>query len=211
MQKITIRYQILLIIFIIFSGFTLYIDFHHEKSISPVNIAACIPMDFNGWKGEEINIDRNSEDFSEVGSALLRKYTKDDCEVRLFIVYYGGNSRIALSSPEHYYTGPSSYITKIGLVTLFLKDQLPFAANKLLVKGNKGKLLVLYYFETANIKTYSYEAMRWNIILNRLKSEYHGSVFISCSSVVKVNQNETLRVLKDFIEKIGPFISNSLI
>ena len=206
MQKITVRYLILITILIIFSGLTFYLNFHQKKRISSVNNIAGIPIDFNGWKGEEIHIDKSTKDFLEAESVLLRKYTKGDLEVWFFIVY-NKNSRIALNLPESYYSGHSSYIAKIGLETLHFKGQNPFSANKLLVKDNKGKLLVLYYFETPDIKTYSYQAMRWNMLLSRLKSKHHDGALIRYSAVVKVNQEETLKVLKNFIEEIGPLLS----
>jgi len=207
MQKISVRYLILITILIIFSGVAFYLNFPQKKIISSVNNIAGIPIDFNGWKGEEIHIDKSTKEFLEAGSVLLRKYTKSNLEVCFFMVY-NKNSRITLNLPESYYSGHSSYVAKIGFETLHFKGQKPFSANTLLVIDNESnKLLVLYYFETPDIKTHSYQAMRWNMLLSRLKSKHHGGALIRCSAVVKVNQEETLKVLKNFIEEMGPLLS----
>lgn len=210
MREFRIRYIILISIFCFFSIITFWIQYKNPLRHTNVDISK-IPLNIGEWQGKEIPIDKKISAILETSSILMREYSNGKDSVDLAIVYYK-DSRVALHLPESCYTGQGSHIVKREteeISTLGLKD---FYANKLLLKGNKGNQVILYYFETGSMRTNSYLALRWQMILNKLNSKRTSGALVRFSTVTTENSiANNLEILKKFIREIGSLLPNYLI
>jgi EpsI family protein len=169
-----------------------------------------IPLNLGEWQGEDIAIDNKTKDILETESVLMRKYVKGKNSIWLAIVYYK-DSRVALHLPESCYTGQGSHIVKRDREDINIPGLKNFYANKLILKGNKGNQAILYYFETGDLRTSSYQTMRWQMMLNKLKSKSNSGALVRFSALSGPNPDETLKILKQFIKEISPLLSKYLI
>jgi EpsI family protein len=169
-----------------------------------------IPLNIGGWQGKDITVDEKTKDILETESVLMRKYVKGNNLVWVAIVYYK-DSRVALHLPESCYTGQGSHIAKREIEEISIPGINKFYANKLLLKGNKGNQVIIYYFEAGDVRTGSYQTMRWQMMLNKLKSKNNSGALVRFSAPIEQNPDETLKTLKKFINELGPLLSKYLI
>lgn len=209
MQKFIIRYITLTSILAISVGITFWIQYSHPIEKRIVDISK-IPLKIESWTGKDFSVDRETKDILETDAVLMRKYTNQQGEeVFLAIVYYK-DSRVALHLPESCLMGHGSELTYRGVEEISIPNEKKFYANKLLININRINSIVIYYFETGDIRTSSYEAMRWQMILNKLKSKGNSGALVRFSAFIKENQEKTLAELKQFIKEAAPIISKSL-
>lgn len=165
-----------------------------------------IPMKVNGWQGKEIPVETNVNAILETESILMREYQKGNNTVWLAIVYYK-DSRVSLHLPESCYTGQGSEIVERG--TEKINDKI--IANRFMLKGDKGDQIVQYYFESGEFRTHSYQSLRWNMILNKLKRKSNSGALVRYSIAIQNNRELSQKVLNDFIVDFGPLLPKYLI
>ena len=209
MQGLRLRYLIFIAVLSIFATIVVWMQYKQPSDKSNVDISK-IPLNVGDWQGEDAAIDKKTKDILETESVLMRKYTKGENSVWLAIVYYK-DSRAALHLPESCYTGQGSHIVKKDRETISIPGLENFYANKLVLKGNKGNQIILYYFETGDIRTGSYQFMRWQMMLNKLKSKSNSGALVRFSTPIGQNPDETLKILKKFVNEIGPLLPKYLI
>jgi len=210
MQGFRIRYIILIGILSIFSVIIFWIQY--KQPVQKINVdISKIPLNIGEWQGEDIAIDKKTKDILETESVLMRKYVKGDNSVWLAIVYYK-DSRVALHLPESCYAGQGSHIVKRDKEKIDIPGLKSFYANKLVLKGNKGNQIILYYFETGDIRTGSYQSMRWQMMLNKLKAKSNSGALVRFSMVITDSSlTSNLETLERFIKEIGKLLPNYLI
>ncbi|MFH1413964.1 MAG: exosortase C-terminal domain/associated protein EpsI [Candidatus Omnitrophota bacterium] len=204
MQGFRLRYIILVAILVLsLLAISLFRSRQAGKQ-AEVNITG-IPLNVRGWVGREEKIENNVKEILETESVLIREYKKADKSVWISLVYYK-ESRVALHLPESCSIGQGSFITDKDKMRISIPGE-DFYANKFVLKGDKGNQVVIYYFETENMKTSSYMAMRWQNMLNKLKFGRNTSALIRFSASTKESSEETTMILKEFIEEAAPLIT----
>lgn len=205
MQGVNKNYLILVGVLVVTSLIAVGLNYFGAKPVTNVDLSK-IPMKVNGWQGKEIPVESDVNAILETESVLMREYKRSNDVVWLAIVYYK-DSRVSLHLPESCYTGQGSQIVERG--TEKINDQI--IANKFVLKGNKGNQIVLYYFESGDFRTHSYQSLRWNMILNRLKRKSNSGALVRYSISIGRSQEESQKVLKKFISDLGPLLPQYLI
>ena len=208
MLKFKTRFLILVVILVIFSAIAGWIQYGQPKTKTDIDLSV-IPLKIGEWRAEEFLVDKKTKDILETESVLMRRYSRGKESVVLAIVYYK-DSRVALHLPESCFSGQGSQIVKRELEPISIPGLDSFSANKLILEGNKGNLVALYFFQTGKMMTHSYQAMRWKMILNKLKSKSNSGALIRFSADIDKNPEETCATLKQFIKEIGPILSQYL-
>lgn len=208
MQKFQKRYIILIGVLSLFVTLILMIQYRHPVERINVDLSK-VPLNIGEWQGEEISVDEETKDILETESVLMRKYTRGNDSVDLAIVYYR-DSRVAFHLPAGCYAGKGTYIVERGIEKINISESKNFYTNKLVIKGNKGNQVVLYYFETGDIRTNSYMTLRWNMMIDKLKSKRNDGAMIRFSAPIKDEPDGTLRILKQFINQIVPLLQKYL-
>jgi len=209
MQEFRIRFITLIGILCVFSLIIFWIQY--KQPVNKINIdMSKIPLNIGEWQGEDIAIDKKTKDILETESVLMRKYVKGENSIWLAIVYYK-DSKVALHLPESCYTGQGSHIVKRETEEIYIPGLKSFYTNKLILKGNKGNQVILYYFETGDIRTNSYQTLRWQMMLNKLKSRSNSGALVRFSTLLQQDSDESIKILKQFIKEIGKLLPNYLI
>lgn len=210
MQKFGKRYIILITILGIFAGIILLIQYGHFKERIDIDISK-MPLNVGEWNGEEVPVDEEIKDILETESVLMRKYTNLKGEKLALSVVYYKDSRVALHLPEGCMTGKGTKIAEKRVQKIEISGEDSFYAIQMVTTSNKGDVLVLYYFETGNLRTNNYIAFRWQMLLNKLKSKSNSGALVRFSIPIRHDLNESIEVLKHFIGQIGPELSKYLI
>jgi len=208
MKRFQTRYLILICVLAISSLIILRIQNRQPVEKTNTDITK-IPLKIGEWYGEEIQVDKSVKDILETESVIMRQYKRQDNLIWLAIVYYK-DSRVAFHLPESCYVGQGAYIIKRDNERLTDLESNSFLANKLILKGNKGNQIILYYFATNGIITPSYPALRWQMVLNKLRAKSNSAGLVRFSALIKGNEQETLNLLKDFIKQAAWEISKVL-
>ena len=171
-----------------------------------------IPLEIGQWNAKEISVDNAVQDILETQSVLMREYiNKNGQSVWLTIVYYRDN-RVELHMPERCSVGQGSQIVETGQEAIDDKATgLSMAVNKFIVKAGRMSQVVLYYFESGDFCTPSYQGLRWHMIKNKLKGSPNSGALVKFSASVKINQDETIEVIKHFIKGINLILPEYLI
>jgi EpsI family protein len=182
----------------------------NDAALTKANVELLnIPLNLGGWKGQDLLITAEAKDASQEGSALSRQYTKDGLTISLSIIYYKDRRR-GLYLPENYFSSEHSFIVNEKKERLASDGANDFYAKKLIVIGDKGNQVVLYYFESDGVRTSSYPEMRWQMMLNKIKAKTVGGVLVRVSTPIFDSPDKSLKVLKQFIREASPLISKYL-
>jgi EpsI family protein len=201
MPKLKSAYPVLIGVLLVFTALSLDIGTLYKKTPGNVNLNQ-IPYKIGSWRGTAIPIEEQVSAILETDSVLMREYKKGSDKIWLAIVYYK-DSRVALHLPESCYTGEGSQIVETGVETIAMD----LAANRLLVKGDKGNQIILYYFDTGGYKTSHYQSFRWHMILNQLNHRPNSGALVRFSIGYNAKDIETnLKKLKEFIKEAAPII-----
>lgn len=209
MQKILVRYFVLVGILAVFAAGVFMLRSRGEGAKTAVDISA-VPLKINGWQAEDVGVDKKTKDILETESVLVRKYQMGKKAAWMSVVYYK-DSRVALHLPESCSVGSGSFIVKKTREKQPDNRGPDFFENMISLRGNKGNHIIIYYFETDNLKTSSYQAMRWRMMVNRLKGKSSGGALVRFSyQVTGDNADTALADLKQFIREASPLITQVL-
>lgn len=205
MQGVNKNYILLISILAVTGLIAIGLNYFGAKPATDVDLST-IPIKVNGWLGKEIPVEADVNAILETESILMREYRKGNDKIWLAIVYYK-DSKVSLHLPESCYTGQGSQIVERG--TEKINDQI--IANKFVLKGDKGNQIVLYYFESGDYRTHSYQSLRWNMILNRLKRKSNSGALVRYSIPIGQDQEASQEKLKNFIAEFGELLPKYLI
>lgn len=208
MERFKTRYVILISILGIFVLAVFFVKYKRPQEKTNIDIST-IPWQVNGWQAEEVGVDTKTKDILETESVLVRKYSKGKHSVWLSVVYYK-DSRVALHLPESCSIGSGSFIISKDREKISVPGEKDFYANKLVLKGDKGNQVIIYYFETDKLRTSSYQAMRWQMIKNKLKAKSNSGALVRFSALIEENPEKTTRTLKEFIRESSPLLTKHM-
>jgi EpsI family protein len=201
MPKIKSAFPVLIVVLLVFTALSLLIGTLYKKTPGSINLNQ-IPYNIGSWRGKAIPVEEQVSAILETDAVLMREYKKGQDKIWLAIVYYK-DSRVALHLPESCYTGEGSQIVETGVEEV----DTDLRANKILVKGDKGNQIVLYYFDTGGYKTSHYQSFRWHMMLNQLYHKPNSGALLRFSINYQGKDIEgNLRKLKEFMKEAVPAI-----
>lgn len=165
---------------------------------------ADFPMVIGDWQGKDIELSERDYQFLETKNLIIREYKNAKGEsVYLYIIYSEVNRR-ALHPPEICYTG--------GGATIFDKTVVPITnsikANKFIIQSKEMYDLVVYWFKSANLSTYSYLKQQLKVVSDLLLRKKTSSVLIRVSTNIRDNSQEAaLSLIKSFCQQIEPLLA----
>lgn len=164
------------------------------------------PKKIGEWEGKDIALRESDYAILETRNLIMRDYknlTRGE-EVNLYIIYSADN-RKALHPPEICYTGG-------GAGTILEKEIIPlgtnFKANKFIIENKNFSQLVVYWFKSGNLSTYSYIRQQLKTVKNRLMQKKTSGAMIRISTTVDPkNPDKAINLLKSFSEGIIPLLN----
>lgn len=175
-------------------------DATHEAQMSE------FPKKIGDWEGEDLELKESDYAILETRNLIMRNYknlTRGE-EVNLYIIYSADNRR-ALHPPEICYTGGGAgTILEKGVVAL----NADFKANKFVIENKNLSQLVVYWFKSGNLSTYSYIYQQLKAVKDRLLQKKTAGAMIRISTTIDLHSpNKALNLIKSFSESIIPAIA----
>jgi len=164
------------------------------------------PKKIGDWEGEDLELKESDYAILETRNLIMRNYknlTRGDT-VNLYIIYSADNRR-ALHPPEICYTGGGAgTILEKGVVALTAD----FKANKFVIENKSLSQLVVYWFKSGNLSTYSYIHQQLKAVKDRLMQKKTAGAMIRISTTMDPrNPDKALNLIKSFSESIIPVIA----
>ena len=163
------------------------------------------PMKIGDWKGEEITLRESDYAILETRNLIMRDYknTTRGETVNLYIIYSSDNRR-ALHPPEICYTGGGAgTILEKNVVSL----NSGFKVNKFIIENKNFSQMVVYWFKSGELSTYSYILQQLKTIRDRLMRKKASGAMIRISAAVDPkNPEKSLNLLRSFAQDIAPEI-----
>jgi EpsI family protein len=173
---------------------------------------SALPMSIEGWKGYDVAFGQEVKDILETEDIVLREYADGaGSHVGLAVVYYADSERVALHLPESCLMGKGSRLAgrKRELVNGSSES---FSAMRLTTEGDRGKDVVIYYFQTGGYRTASYFDFRSRMVADRLANKPRGGALVRVSTAIPEGGTEegAVLLLHGFIRLVSPELDERL-
>ena len=188
-------------------GFT-----NRAETIKPNKSFGTFPMTIGPWQGSSSRFDQKIYDKLGVDDSILAAYRSEKDEtVQLYVGFYQSQREGDLiHSPKNCMPGSGWNIARTSIEAVDVSDHdIPKNINViklLLVKGSQ-KQVVLYWFQSrGRVISSEYLQNIWLVIDSITKHRTDGSFVRVISPVVK-GEDETLKIMKDFIRAVYPYLN----
>lgn len=174
-----------------------------SSQIFPDNVA--------GWIGSNEQYDARVLGNLGADQIVYKKFCKDadyPC-ITLFIAYYKTLDKADLShSPVVCFTGQGWKITEKKNITFSVKDNggKDLTVNKLSLQQNDIKLMVFYWYQSANEIFVNKGIQKLNLLWQSLKGKSQGNAFVRITIPVQqgMTEQETTDYIEQFMNDIYP-------
>lgn len=200
MNKSIVSYTILVALLVITSivSIRLFVRQRSDHDLLDVHV---FPHTIGDWKGADLEVTEKEYRILETRNLISREYTNSANEqLHLFIVYSETN-RSVFHPPEVCLIGSGVTINDITNEK-FNAGKNEFLIKKLYLEKNKRKDVALYCYKAGNFYTNNYYLQQVYFILNQLLGKRRGGATIRVSMPMRGNEEETVAVLKKFMQDV---------
>lgn len=162
------------------------------------------PKTIGGWEGADMALSERDYAILETKNLFVRDYkNKNGDSVYLYIIYAGDNRR-ALHPPEVCYTGGGATIAEKSVIPMTGS----ITANKFTIEDKNSRQLVVYWFKSTHLNTYSYLKQQLKIVRDRLLGKKTSGALIRVSTDIKGNNlDSAVKLVKSFCAQIEPLLA----
>jgi EpsI family protein len=172
-----------------------------------------IPMQSEGYFGEEQRFSEQSYEILQADTSTLRLYTDPDgVPIWLFIGYFESQKYGSqIHSPKHCLPGSGWKITGLESYQLELEDGTSRNINRLIVTELGRRHLMFYWFETRSGTIRSEFGLKWDLMINSLMLRPTDAAIVRINLPLPDHDTGggTVRALT-FLEKFLPSIELAL-
>lgn len=210
MNKFNVRVVVSVILLTLTAILISFYQHSTKSDVSEIDISK-IPKQIGNWQSKVIPVEQKVIDILQTPSVLINEFTNNaGKKAYLTIVYYKAN-RVEFHSPERCSVGQGSYIAEASRERIeWENEQNQLFVNKLIVKGERGAEVILYYFESGDFVTNSYFRLRLHMIANKLRNKSNSGALVKFSAPVDKDIEQTLNTIKEFAALAGPLLPQYL-
>ncbi len=171
-----------------------------------------LPLDFHGWTGERIKVDKRTEEILETNDILMCNYKREDkTPVQLCIVYASNNRKVS-HPPEVCYKGSGWSLEDKGSLLLVTQPgkKPEFQVMKLVVEKGGQKHLVLYWYKCNDEYTGNYYKQQLNIVKKGIMNGKSTSGMIRLSTHIDENEEVSKTRMQKFFIDLLPLLTEYL-
>jgi len=180
-----------------------------SERIEPNKPFSEFPLEIDQWKGVKGELDQEVYNILGVEDYILANYRKDSGErVNLYVGFYQSQKEgDIIHSPKNCMPGAGWKITDTTIETVNTDNSAKkIKVIKLLLQKGAEKQVVLYWFQSrGRIISSEYMQKIWLVIDSVTKHRTDGS-FVRLISPVTIDEQTTLKVLKEFANNIYPVL-----
>jgi EpsI family protein len=205
------RTIIIIVIMLITAALTGFAS--HSERITPNKPFSEFPLEIGQWKGKKGELDQQVYNILGVEDYILANYRKTSGEmVNLYVGFYQSQKEgDIIHSPKNCMPGAGWNITDTSIETIHMTDtKKTIKVIKLILQKGAEKQVVLYWFQSrGRIIASEYMQKIWLVIDSITKHRTDGS-FVRLISPVTVDEKTTLKVLKEFADKVYPVLNEHI-
>jgi len=162
------------------------------------------PKVIGKWQGTDIKLEKRDYEILETTNLIMREYKNAKADVVYLYIIYSGDNRRALHPPEVCYSGSGA--TMLNKSVIPITDSLK--ANKFTVENKDSRQLVVYWFKSNELNTYSYLKQQIKSVVGRMLGKQASGAMIRISTEIKNNnQAKAFKMIKGFCEEIWPLLT----
>jgi EpsI family protein len=198
------NFIIVIIILVVVAGVTMsaYLPSRFETGIT-VKMAD-FPKTVGEWTSKDIPLSKRDFEILETTNLIMREYNNPKGETVYLYIIYSENNRRVMHPPEICYTGGGSTIIEKSVVQITNNIK----ANRFTIEDKDLRQLVVYWFKTANLNTYSYIKQQLKMVTDRMLGKKISGAMIRMSTNFKENgQEAALGLIKSFANQIEPLLT----
>jgi len=205
------RTIIIIVIMLITAALTGFAS--HSERITPNKPFSEFPLEIGQWKGKKGELDQQVYNILGVEDYILANYRKTSGEmVNLYVGFYQSQKEgDIIHSPKNCMPGAGWNITDTSIETIHMTDtKKTIKVIKLILQKGAEKQVVLYWFQSrGRIIASEYMQKIWLVIDSITKHRTDGS-FVRLISPVTIDEKTTLKVLKEFADKVYPVLNEHI-
>ena len=184
-----------------------------SERIAPNKPFSEFPLEIDQWKGQKDALDQQVYNILGVEDYILANYRKNSKEtVNLYVGFYQSQKEgDIIHSPKNCMPGSGWNIAKSSIEPVYMTDTgKSINTIKLLLQKGSQKQVVLYWFQSrGRIISSEYMQKIWLVIDSVIKHRTDGS-FVRLISPVVVDEAATIKVLKEFANKVYPILNEHI-
>lgn len=166
---------------------------------------SALPMNFQGWQGEELEVEDRVFEILETKNVALRRYVDRDNVPVHFSLVYAQDNRSAFHPPEICYTGSDYEILDKSQHAVYLEGPAKtVTVNRLLLERDGARLVTYYWFMLGDQATSNYYRQQAALVRNELASNHAIGALLQVSVPVTGESGEGVADVK-----IARFINDS--
>ncbi|MCP4671248.1 MAG: EpsI family protein [Desulfobacula sp.] len=185
----------------------------HSERIKPNKSFSEFPLEIGQWQGKKGELDQEVYNILGVEDYILANFRKFSGEgVNLYVGFYQSQQEgDIIHSPKNCMPGSGWKITDTSIETINMADtEKSINVIKLLLQKDSEKQVVLYWFQSrGRIISSEYMQKIWLVVDSVTKQRTDGS-FVRLISPITIDEETTIKVLKEFANKIYPFLNEHI-
>jgi EpsI family protein len=169
------------------------------------------PLDFNGWTGEQENLQPIVYDQLALTDYVLNNYSKDASPpVNFYVAYYESQRKGASPhSPRVCIPGGGWSITDLERVKLAIKNSnAPVNVNRAIIQNGRHKQLVYYWFKQRGRDIANEYWMKWYLLTDSLTRNRTDGSLVRLTTPILSHEKETdaENRLNEFLLTVNPML-----
>lgn len=186
----------------------------NSERIAPNKSFSEFPLAIDQWQGQKGELDQEVYNILGVEDYILANYRKSSSGevVNLYVGFYQSQKEgDIIHSPKNCMPGAGWNITNTSIEPVTITNAGEnINVIKLLLQKGAQKQIVLYWFQSrGRIIASEYMQKIWLVVDSITKHRTDGS-FVRLISPVIIDEETTLKVLKEFTNKVYPFLSEHI-
>ena len=197
------NFIIIICLLMLVAGLTVFLSlFGNSKPAQEAQMSS-FPLTIGEWQGKDVPLDKSAYEILATHNLIMREYhAPNQPIVYLYIIYSSGNKK-SIHPPEICYTG--------GGNTMIEKSVIPLTgsitANKFITDEKNSQQLVVYWFRTNGLNTYSFIKQQFQTALNRTFGKKTSGAMVRISTVIEKGKGEGgVSLIKSFCRQIEPLL-----
>ena len=171
------------------------------------------PLYFDGWSGQQENLQSIVTDKLQLTDYLLNNYARDDTPpVNFYVAYYASQRKgVSPHSPRVCIPGGGWSITDIERVTIDLDDDRgQVNVNRAIIQNGLNKQLVYYWFKQRGRDIANEYWMKWYLLTDSISLNRTDGSLVRLTTPIRPNEKERdaeLR-LNEFLSTVNPMLED---
>ena len=198
MKKDTIGYAAIVAMLIVTGFFSVHLFFQEKTSHDKLNISL-FPRQIGDWTGEDIKLTEKEYSILETRNLILRKYVNPAGDKLLLFIIYSETNRSVFHPPEVCLIGSGVEIAD-KKVEEVKGDKYAFMTNKLYLKKENSRELILYCYKAGKLYMDNYYFQQAYLALHQIFGRRIPGATIRVSMPMNGSEEAVLPTLKKFLK-----------